>query len=61
MAGAGVKAGAELCQTERNLARGVAPSTMVKIPASRARVQISFTGKFTAVGLVMWLMKITRV
>ena len=37
------------------------PSTIVRIPASRARRQISATGKVSAVGLVMWLMKMMRV
>ena len=34
---------------------------MVKMPAARARRQIGSTGKRRAVGLEMWLMKMTRV
>ena len=52
---------AEIVQVQRNMSRTCAPSTIESIPASRARRQISFTGKINAVGLVMWLMKIILV
>ena len=38
-----------------------APSITVRMPAARARRQISASGKISAVGLVMWLRKMTLV